>query len=506
MERIRKIIETLIGPWGGLSSLSRRKRYPLIRDILLIVTVFCLGGLSALMITKPYVPRGISRESISIGGTVVETGADRPDALLKLSRSRLQSIVSLTSGEFSHQVSLAKLGATVDLQTLGEILTAIGTEGTPSARYLEAEKGPDEAVSIPLPVTLGSHAAVEALTSLKDIIDQPPRDATFDFLEQRVIPEKSGLSLDVYETLARLDQAVIRGAPEVEMAVTKVPPAITAEKLKSIEVSSVLGFFETPYSRMKKDQDRTHNVMLGASRLNGQIIMPGETFSFNDQLGDRSEAKGFRYAPVIAGGVLVEGMGGGTCQVASTLYAASFFAGLVVEERQTHSRPSSYIKLGLDATVSYPDLDLKLTNPFEHPVAVHFVAEDGKLRAEILGKVRQYTVTLLRKVVKEHPYPTRIVDDPNLEVGKEVVTQNGIPGYTVRRYQVIEGDKVGYRFQTIDRYPPTSEYIHRGAAPKGADIDPRKRPKPDNHKPYRASNYLRVVQGPEGLWYEQTHD
>lgn len=489
-----------------LASLSKKKSYPLIRDGILILTMFCLGGLAALLITKPYIARGIPRKSITVSNVEVQTGENRPDVLMRLARSRLQSIVTLRAQDFSHQINLAKLGATVDLRALEDVLTAIGTKGTPSARYLESKKGNDGAVSIPLPVALGSHAAVESLTSLKDIIDQSPRDATFDFLEQRVIPEKSGRSLDVYETLARLDKAVLQGKLDVEMAVTEVPAAITSEKLKSIDVSSVLGFYETPYSRMKKDRDRTHNVMLGASRLNGQIIMPGETFSFNDQLGDRSEAKGFRYAPVIAGGVLVEGMGGGTCQVASTLYAASFFAGLVVEERQTHSRPSSYIKLGLDATVSYPDLDLKLSNPFDYPVAIHFIAEDGKLRAEIRGNERVYTVTLLRKVVKQHPYPTRIVDDPNLEVGKDIVTQNGIPGYTVRRYQIVEGDKIGYRFQTIDKYPPTSEYIHRGTAPKGALIESSKRPKPDNHKPYRASTYLRMVQGPDSLWYEQTHE
>ena len=223
-------------------------------------------------------------------------------------------------------------------------------------------------------------------------------------------------------------------------------------------------------------------------------------------LGERSEARGFRYAPVIAGGVLVEGMGGGTCQVASTLYAASFFAGLVVVDRQTHSRPSSYIKLGLDSTVSYPDLDLRLRNLFDFPVSIHFTANDGTLRAEIRGKKRPYTVTLLRKVIRQEPFQTRYVDDSNLLQGKEVVTQNGIPGYTVRRFQIVEADKVGYRFQTVDKYPPTLQFIHRGTAPTADSIDPKYAPKPDLHKPYRAASYLRMVQGPEGLWYERSHE
>jgi vancomycin resistance protein YoaR len=304
-----------------------------------------------------------------------------------------------------------------------------------------------------------------------------------------------------------LDRALLENASEVEMVVRQVPSQITQSELSDVEVDSVVGFFETRVSRLIKDKDRTYNVLLGSGRLDGQIIMPGQVFSFNDALGDRSEARGFRYAPVIAGGVLVEGMGGGTCQVASTLNAAAFFSGLVVAERRPHSRPSSYIKLGLDATVSYPSLDLKLKNPFDFPVVMHLGMEDGILRVEFRGKTRPYTVTFLRKIIRSAPFPVRVMENPNLLKGKEVITQNGIPGYTVRRYQVIDHDKVAYRFQSIDKYPPTTQIVHQGTASRG--LIPGKTedvPKADTHNPYRASNYLRMVQGKDDLWYEQSHE
>lgn len=470
------------------------------------LVMIAYGVLVGVVIAEPWNRAAASVEAIGIDETKVPTGAARPEELVRIARTRLQAEVTLLGPNFRHKTTWARLGAAVDMKSLGEILRHLGEEDSPSARYYRDEADGEGIPQIALPVALSSDAAVESLVALKEILDQPPLDARFDFQTGKVLPERNGLALDIYKTLHRLDIALQTGAGEVQMAVESVNAAVTRQQLKEIRVSGVMGFFETPYSRMSKDKDRTYNVKLGASRIDGQIILPGETFSFNDFLGERSEAKGFRYAPVIAGGVLVEGMGGGTCQVASTLYAASFFAGLVIEERHTHSRPSSYIKLGLDSTVSYPDLDLKLRNPFSFPVAIHFLAEEGNLRVEIRGKERSYTVTLLRKVIGTDPFPTRIIEDSNLLKGKTVITQNGIPGYTVRRYQIVESEKVGYRFQTVDRYPPTTQFVRKGTAVSTSEIDPAEVPKPDLHKPYHASTYLRMVQGPDGLWYERSHE
>jgi vancomycin resistance protein YoaR len=496
----------MVWPWKAKLKKVRLPASPLVRSVMFWGTIACLGALAGLVVSEPWLAPVSPVDKIRVGKVDVPTGEPRAEALVRHARGRLQANVKLLASDFQYVTSWADLGATVDLKTLGEILRHLGAHNSPSARYLRRYGKRNATPSVALPITLGADAAVESLATLKEVIDKPPLEAKFDFKKGVVIPEEMGRSLDVYNTLVNLDAALARGDAEVEMAVDQVAPAITKDRLREIDVSEVVGFFSTPYSRMIKDKHRTYNVKLGASRLDGQVILPGEVFSFNHVLGERSEARGFRYAPVIAGGVLVEGMGGGTCQVASTLYAAAFFAGLVVAERQTHSRPSSYIKLGLDATVSYPDLDLKLKNPFDFPVAIHFTAEEGSLRAEIRGKRRPYTVTLLRKVVGQQPFQTRYVEDPHLLQGKEVVTQNGIPGYTVRRFQIVEADKVGYRFQTVDKYPPTLQFVHRGTAPSSQAIDAKSAPKPDNHKPYRAATYLRMVQGPDGLWYERSHE
>ena len=117
------------------------------------------------------------------------------------------------------------------------------------------------------------------------------------------------------------------------------------------------------------------------------MILPGETFDFNDVVGPRDEANGYKVAPVIAQGELVDGIGGGTCQIAGTLHGAAFFAGLDIVERHPHTRPSFYIKMGLDATVVYPTITLRLRNSFDHPVVLHETVRDGLVRAEVLGLV-----------------------------------------------------------------------------------------------------------------------
>ncbi|MCP4677993.1 MAG: hypothetical protein GY854_21250 [Deltaproteobacteria bacterium] len=504
---IKRVVRRVLLPWRFIERFAARSWYSVARNAVFAFSLCLIGAASALVILEPWVDLAPPVEQIQIGRLKVATGVARSELLLAAARARLQSVVSLRGQGFVHRVHWADLGATVDLKTLDRILIDLAREDSSTARYFRDEFPGATVPAIPLPITLGQQTAVEALVALKDVIDRKPKGARFDFDSGRVVEEEPGRSLDVYGTLAQLDWALAQGAVEVEMAIADVPAPITREDLVNIKADTVVGFFETRYSRMRKDRDRTHNVRLGASQLDGQVIMPGRVFSLNDTLGDRSEARGFRYAPVIAAGVLVEGMGGGTCQIASTLNAAAFFAGLVVVERRPHSRPSSYIKLGLDATVSYPALDLKLRNPFEFPVVIHFVAKDGVLRAEIRGRKRPYTVTFLRRVVGKRPFPVRVIDDSKLARGKEVITQNGIPGYTVRRYQIIERDKVGYRFQTVDKYPPTTQFIHRGIGDPGTiEKNAKDTPKPDMHKPYHASTYLRMVQGLEGLWYEQSHE
>ncbi|MCZ7683105.1 MAG: VanW family protein [Sandaracinaceae bacterium] len=225
------------------------------------------------------------------------------------------------------------------------------------------------------------------------------------------------------------------------------------------------------------------------------MVLPGETFDFNDAVGERSEANGFRPAPVIAGGELVDGVGGGTCQVAGTLHAAAFFAGLPIVERSPHSRPSTYVFMGLDAVVSYPQLDLRFTNDLPFPVAIGFTVEGGVARAEIRGARTSRMVSFVRRVDELTAYDEREVQDASLPRGVRVLRQRGVPGFRVTRWRIVRDVATNQAIRTRfeDVYPPTTQ-IWRvgGGGPRPEGYVP---PEGDTHGEYTADEYLSVIQG-----------
>src|SRR5690606_8537436 len=166
-------------------------------------------------------------------------------------------------------------------------------------------------------------------------------------------------------------RAVTRGETKITAKVIVEKPSKSQEALKQLSFPRVLGHFETRYSQSENAADRTFNLRLAAERLDGTVLFPGEIFDFNAVVGPRDEAHGYKVATVIADGELVDGIGGGTCQISGTLHGAVFFSGLEIIERYPHTRPSSYIKMGMDATVVYPTINFRFKNPFEFPIVIH---------------------------------------------------------------------------------------------------------------------------------------
>lgn len=145
---------------------------------------------------------------------------------------------------------------------------------------------------------------------------------------------------------------------------------------------NVLATASTEFDR--RDEGRAWNIALAAARIDGAVLRPGESFSFNRTVGPRGLEDGFRPAPELVDGDRVEGIGGGVCQVASTLYAAALEAGLTIEARRAHSRPAAYIRPGLDATVSFSrGVDLVVRNDSDAPVALRATAGGGRLAVAV---------------------------------------------------------------------------------------------------------------------------
>jgi vancomycin resistance protein YoaR len=364
---------------------------------------------------------------------------------------------------------------------------ALGLEIDPAALTLEADRlatagqnastlGPGFYAQAGLeearPVALDRNKGLEVLVGYKDSYDRFPVDARVDLDHRQVIPEQDGYGIAVYDSLAVIEAAARQGETAVELAGGTIPPHVTQAQLGDLDVSHVMASFETKYPPGEKD--RNYNLKLVAEHVNGQILLPGQLFSFNEVVGDRTEKEGYRVAHVITAGEMIDGLAGGACQISSTLHGAAWFSGLDIVKSTPHSRPSAYITMGLDATVVYPTADLKLSNPYDFPVAIHYVVSQGTVRVEILGRPRPYDKILYeREIKKEIPYQTITREDEELPIGSTLIEQIGFPGYELERRRVFLKD--GHKVKTekwLVKYPPTTEYLRMGTNPNPNLVPP----------------------------------
>lgn len=312
------------------------------------------------------------------------------------------------------------------------------------------------------PVRLDRSQATKALLELKAHYDQAPVDAYLDLEERAIRADRPGQSIDIYASLGRIAAAAREVAPVIELASVPIPARITKASLGIDDISHVMGHYMTRFS--VGDRERSFNLKLAASKINGTVLQPGEEWSFNGRVGERAEKEGYKVAHVITAGEMVDGLAGGTCQISTTLFGAAFFAGLDIPKTTNHSRPSVYTPVGFDATVVWPNTDLVLKNPYEFPVALHYRVANGEAVVEVLGKPRPFDkVVFTRKILEETPYPTEERLDDEMPEGETVVDQPGFNGYKLLRYRrFFVGKKLVREQKWTVNYKPVTEYLRRG--------------------------------------------
>jgi len=411
-------------------------------------------------------------------------------ALERVRRYAATNIQIQLPGGKSKELPLGRLGAQIDKLYLTELVRD-ARDPLSLMRRTAAQTAGKKPLILPVPLVLDPAEALRELLRMKDETDHVPTDARMDLEKRELSSEIEGRLLDVDKTYLALEKAIARGERKAVAAFETLRPRRVASDLVNVKFSHVLGYFETRYDRSDRARDRTFNLRLAASKLDGHVLLPGETFDFNDIVGPRDEANGYRVAPVIAEGEVVDGIGGGTCQISGTLHGAVFFSGLEVLERVPHTRPSSYIKMGLDATVVYPTINFRFRNGFDFPVVLHETVKNGAVRAEVLGPERKHTVTFIRRITEALPYEQLEREDDRLPRGVRVLAQRGVAGFAVTRYRILREGPNAIRERWLDRYPPTPQIVRLGTAdlPKdSAHVDD------DAHPEYLADELLVMTQ------------
>lgn len=246
------------------------------------------------------------------------------------------------------------------------------------AQYIMLKMNKDE--NFDLKFSYDEKPVKELISNIQSEVNKDPVNASLgiDNGNLNVISEVNGKKLEKEklekETLNKISGSIGQNV-NVTALVKQTPANIKGDSLKSI--NSLIGTYSTNFA--SSSSQRANNIALATKSINGKILMPGEVFSFNDTVGERTGERGYEPAPVIIGNKLESGLGGGICQVSTTLYNAVSRAGMTSIEREHHTMPVHYVPQGMDATVDYGNIDYKFKNIYQYPVYIQAYISNGNI-------------------------------------------------------------------------------------------------------------------------------
>mgnify|MGYP001416316752 FL=1 len=291
-------------------------------------------------------------------------------------------------------------------------------------------------------------------------IDVDVKDATLDISGEKVkvIPDSDGLKMDISKSMENFDNQTKKGNYKNELVVKATPAKVKKEQLANIDTN--LGTYSTTFKTSQIN--RSINIKLATDNISNVLLMPGETFSFNNHTVKRSKENGYKSAPVIMEGEMEEDYGGGVCQVSSTLYNSVLYAGLEIVNVKNHTIPSSYVPKGRDATVADSGIDFLFKNNLKHPVYIKNYVSGNQIVCNIYGSAEdKQNITISTKLDGVSQTTMKRVNDPTMPKGKEKVDKSGRNAYSVSTYRTFN-DANGKKIKTekiANSYYPKKEGI-----------------------------------------------
>lgn len=279
--------------------------------------------------------------------------------------------------------------------------------------------------------------------------------------------EENGFAIDQEKLIDDITQALAAKDfdDKIEASGSTVAPEITAASAK--EQYKTIGSFTT---NTTSNKNRNTNVRLAAEAINGTVIKPGHEFSFNETVGQRTEAKGYKGAAAYNNGEVVQEIGGGVCQVSTTLYNAVFKAGLKISYRRSHTFEPNYVTPGRDATVSYEQPDFKFINTSSTAIGLRASYADQKMTVSVYGiPILEDGITwdLESKKVEDLGVPEpEYVEDQTLDPGVEKTTSKGSSGSRWETYKVVykDGKEISRELDHKTTYKGHKPVVHRNTS------------------------------------------
>ncbi|XEQ91594.1 hypothetical protein SCACP_03960 [Sporomusa carbonis] len=438
-------------------------------NVVLAVVTGLMGAAGFWMVRPLFVDTVYDRVTVSnieIGG---KTRDEVAQLLYTWQKDQKAKPILLYYGDITFRLEPENIDYAVDSEATADAAWQFGRQGSWWDRLKIIRAARMEGWPIPLKIKYNENKLDTIIEHLQETVNRPPHNATLSLRTGRVVPEEQGREIDV----ATLKELVLAALNDVEggniaLPVKPVYPEITTDELAKNGIKELVAVYTSEFN--SEDVNRTANVKLAAQKINGKLLYPGQIFSYNDTVGPREKSFGFKEAMEIINGEFVPGVGGGVCQVSSTLYNAVLLAGLGIVERTSHSKPLAYVPLGRDATVVYNALDFKFINNSAAPVMVMAETIGNKLYVGIFGQrtldKNIDIVTVDQKIIQ----PSIIKKtDPALPSGESRVEKPGKPGYEVTVIRIIRdnnGKELKREVLSRDRYAPDNTVIKMGPDPK----------------------------------------
>lgn len=449
-------------------------------------------------------PSDVAPPKTTLSGVKVEgKSSDQVQKLAEELRGRLLALpITIRYGKRLEKTTAAKLGGACDAQAAtSAVFTPAQSNGLVDS-ITDRFTGP-EARDVALSVKFQPELVSKALMRFAIRIGAEPQEPRVTKVggKLKILPPRPGRELDPEALCAALEKAfqgqqlLTRVAASLEeepsrprwLAAQKPVeiPALTREAKGRIqeeqlkEITATLVSFST--SLGGSSRNRVLNIQIACKAIDGKVLLPGDTFSYNDVVGPRVPSAGYKDAPVILNGELSRGIAGGICQVSSTLYNAALLSDMKIVRRRHHSHPVHYLPAGRDATVVDGAIDFRFQNPFQHPVAIDGKVAGGRVVFHLYGHPDdKRQVQILCSAISRVPARSRTVSDPKLPKGKRVVSKSPKSGRRVTVSRVVKKDGAIIRREVVSRdyYPAQTGLIRVGTRelpkkdPEGPGAEP----------------------------------
>ena len=316
-------------------------------------------------------------------------------------------------------------------------------------------------IIITIPVETVEPDAID-VEKIRNEIYKAPQDAYVSSNPTTVHTHVNGVDFNI--SIEEAKKLLEEDKEEYKIPLKITVPKIKVENLGEKAFPDLLATYTTRYDPTNKN--RSNNLTIAAGKINGTILMPGEIFSYNKVVGARTIAAGYKEAGAYAGGKVVKDVGGGICQISSTIYNTALLANLEIVDRSNHQFLTSSVPVSRDATVSWGGLDFKFKNTRTYPIKIVASAKNGLAKVSFYGikEETEYEVVIQSKTLSYIPYTVKYIEDSSLARGKEVVSQSGYNGCKSEAYRVLKlnGKVVSKTLLSRDTYDPMQRIIRRG--------------------------------------------